>query len=120
MKNNWMFSIIMLITGSFFLSSCKDLDLPIPVPSCVEDDIRDFERGKADFEDAVSIWQWKVDGNTYYYYTYGCCDQYNNLYDEDCNFVCAPDGGFGGGGDGNCPIFVGDITKTLVWEAEDN
>ncbi len=63
-----------------------------------------------------SVWEWKVEDETYYYITSGCCDQYNYLYDEKCNVVCAPDGGFTGIGDGNCPSFNGYVKKILIWE----
>lgn len=64
----------------------------------------------------VEVWQWDVDGQTYYYITSDCCDQFNYLYDIDCNIVCAPDGGIMGEGDGNCPEFTGEIVKTLLFE----
>ena len=44
------------------------------------------------------------------------CDQFNYLYDSDCNIICAPDGGFIGTGDGKCPDFIEPIKKTLIWE----
>ena len=64
----------------------------------------------------TKVWKWEVDGSTYYYITSDCCDQYNYLYDENCNVVCAPDGGFTGTGDGNCPVFIEQIVSTLIWE----
>ena len=101
------------------LSSCEKLNLAVDVPSCVEEKIRDIE--KADLQNPpAQVWKWEVDGNTYFYITSDCCDQFNYLYDEDCNVVCAPDGGFTGNGDGNCPDFNGEIVKTLVWEDERN
>jgi hypothetical protein len=39
----------------------------------------------------------------YYYAASGCCDQLNPLFDADGKYVCAPDGGFTGRGDGRCP-----------------
>ena len=32
-----------------------------------------------------------------------CCDQYDYLYDASGVILCAPSGGFTGGGDGSCP-----------------
>ena len=65
---------------------------------------------------AAKVWKWSVDGSEYFYITSGCCDQFNYLYNKKCNEVCAPDGGFAGIGDGNCPTFEGEISKSLVWE----
>ena len=40
-----------------------------------------------------------------YYYPPVCCDQYSELYDEAGNYLCAPDGGMTGDGDGKCSDF---------------
>ena len=111
----FLFALVVII-GLF--SGCKKLNLPVTVPDCVERDIKRFERQDGGFDNAVAVYQWLVDGKIYYYYASDCCDQFNYLYDEECNLVCAPDGGFGGNGDGNCPEFVGDITEVLVWKKE--
>jgi len=42
-------------------------------------------------------------GDVYYYLPSPCCDIYNFLYDSDGNYLCAPDGGITGRGDGTCP-----------------
>lgn len=96
-------------------SSCEKLDLEKDVPNCIERKIRKIKREEVRNPPA-SVWEWKVDGKTYYYITSDCCDQFNYLFDDNCNEVCAPDGGFSGAGDGNCPQFNGQIEKTLIWE----
>jgi hypothetical protein len=49
-----------------------------------------------------------IAGRVYYYAGSGCCDQLNAVYDAEGEYVCAPDGGFTGRGDGRCPAdFVG-------------
>jgi len=46
-----------------------------------------------------------------------CCDQYNMLYDNQCNLVCAPSGGFAGRGDGKCPDFFETAKHIkLIWK----
>ena len=64
----------------------------------------------------AEIWEWKIDNTSYYYITSDCCDQFNYLYDSDCNVVCAPDGGFTGAGDGKCTDLNEPTQKTLIWE----
>jgi hypothetical protein len=44
-----------------------------------------------------------LQGHVYYFLMSPCCDMANFLYDEQGNYVCAPNGGFNGGGDGKCP-----------------
>jgi hypothetical protein len=85
------------------------------VPNCVKIKIRKIKREEVRNPPAI-VWEWKVNGKTYYYITSDCCDQFNYLYDDNCKEVCAPDGGFSGEGDGNCPEFNGQVEKTLIWE----
>jgi uncharacterized protein DUF6970 len=111
-------TIIFLITGSI-LTSCKESDLDIDTPVCIENKIEEIIKNKVS-NPPTQVWKWEADENTYYYITSNCCDQYNYLYTENCDIVCAPDGGITGNGDGNCPIFNNEIIKTLVWEDHRN
>lgn len=110
-----------MITGLLLLAvtgtSCEKIDVKKDVPNCIERKIRQIKRAEVGTP-PVKVWEWKADGKIYYYITSECCDQFNYLYDDNCNLVCAPDGGFSGAGDGNCPSFNGPIEKTLVWEDE--
>lgn len=45
----------------------------------------------------------RIDGEFYYFLPGPCCDQSNALYDGQGNYVCDPNGGFAGQGDGRCP-----------------
>jgi len=98
-----------------FISSCENLNLEPDTSSCVEKKIRKIKRAEVTNPPAA-VWKWEVDTKTYYYFTSNCCDQFNYLFDSNCNEVCAPDGGFTGDGDGNCPEFIGTIEKTLIWQ----
>ena len=97
------------------LISCEDTNIDIDAPSCIEQKIERI------IDDPVTnppaqVWRWEVDGQIFYYITSDCCDQFNYLYNENCEIICAPDGGFSGEGDGNCPDFTTEIEKTLIWE----
>jgi len=109
----------MLFAFAITLGACEKLDLKTEVPSCIEKEIRAIKR-KEVRNPPAKVSKWEVDGQTYYYITSDCCDQYNYLYDKDCNVVCAPDGGFTGKGDGKCPDFIEEGIWTLVWEDERN
>lgn len=106
----FLFASIIL---TFF--SCNQPQLEKDAPNCIKRKIKDLQKKEVQNPPA-EVWEWKVDGKTYYYITSDCCDQYNYLFNEDCEVVCAPDGGFTGSGDGNCPSFNGTIQKTLIWE----
>lgn len=111
--------LVLLAALFFSLAACEKPDLNIDVPSCVERKIRSIKKEDARNPPA-QVWKWEVDGHTYFYITAACCDQYNYLYDDNCNRICAPDGGLTGTGDGSCPEFKGEITKTLIWEDDRN
>ena len=45
-----------------------------------------------------------------------CCDFFNEVYDDKCNYLGAPDGGFTGKGDGKIPDFFEEAkSEKLVW-----
>lgn len=52
-----------------------------------------------------AIWRYHYDGRTVYYVPPACCDVPSTLFDTDGKFVCGPDGGLSGKGDGRCPDF---------------
>jgi len=108
-----LFSIIAISFLS--LSSCSKVEETKERPSCIDNKIEEILNEPVQ-NPAAQVWKWEDNVNTYYYITSDCCDQYNYLYNEKCEVVCAPDGGFTGGGDGNCPTFQGTIVQTLVWE----
>jgi len=110
---------IFIIAISSIIISCEDSDLNIDVPVCIENKIEEIIDNDVS-NPPTQVWKWEVDGNTYYYITANCCDQFNFLYNEQCELICAPDSGFTGAGDGNCPVFTGEIIKTLVWEDQRN
>ena len=43
-----------------------------------------------------------IDGKTYYFSRAPCCDRGGNLYDAAGKYICNPNGGFAGQGDGRC------------------
>ncbi len=109
MKKVFFFLLILVF------SCAKDKTQSMGLPACVQAKIETIKNQPVE-NPPKEVWKWQVDGNTYYYFTAACCDQYTELYDSNCNLVCHPDGGFTGSGDGNCPTFSGNIVKTLVWK----
>jgi hypothetical protein len=113
-----MKKIVALASFAFLLvalSACNKPELLQEAPPCIQKKINQA-LNKPVQNPGMKVWKWTDASNTYYYVTSDCCDQFNYLYDDKCNIVCAPDGGFSGGGDGNCPNFQGTLVKTLVWE----
>jgi hypothetical protein len=106
--------IISLALMAILITNCDRSDNYHGVPACVEKELTK----KDSIRKPAEVWRWDVDDKTYYYFRSECCDQYNYLFNDNCEMVCAPDGGFSGKGDGTCPQFEGQIEKTLIWKDE--
>lgn len=88
------------------------------VPSCVEAKIAAL---KADPKQnpPAQVDEYLYNGKKVYLLNSPCCDQFNPLYDEDCNLICAPSGGITGRGDGKCADFSSAAKHIrLVWKDE--
>ena len=110
-----------LLTSAFILLAlfigCDDNDdLPKNTPNCIVEKINALKL--EDVKDPPSsVWQYNYNGMTVYFIPQYCCDFPSRLYDSSCNFICSPDGGITGGGDGNCPDFFSKRTnEKLIWQ----
>lgn len=64
---------------------------------------------------SISMFTYK--GKSVFYIVQPCCDQFNQVYDSDCNYLGAPDGGITGKGDGKIADFVNEAKdRKVVWE----
>lgn len=102
---------IIVIGVILSISSCKD-DEEI-LPACMREKIAEIqdEYGFSPPEGVYRILT--TQGKTYYYIPVHCCDFPSELYDKECNLICNPDGGYTGGGSGDCPDYT-IKTKVLV------
>ena len=64
--------------------------------------IAEFERSEPT-KRSPSIQKINYKGKPAYLFKAPCCDQFDNLYDSEGNWLCAPSGGIAGGGSGQCP-----------------
>ncbi len=83
------------------------------IPACVQKLIDDASR-ETPPTTPIRVDEYSYKGKKVYLFTADCCDFYNIVYDDSCKRICAPSGGFTGGGDGKCPDF--DSTAKLVKE----
>ena len=87
-----------------------------PEPACIAQMIANIKKQPV-WNPPATIWQYTYNNKQVYLVTSDCCDQFISLYDENCNRLCAPSGGFGGGGDGQCPDFYTKATnEKLLWQ----
>ena len=65
----------------------------------------------------IRILRYDYDGQTVYFETPPCCDQFSIVYNTKGQVVCNPDGGITGKGDGRCPDFREKRKdEKLVWQ----
>ena len=85
------------------------------IPTCIKNKIDSFKLKEA-HEKPQRVIEYVYKGKKVYYVVMPCCDFYNEVYDDKCNFLGAPDGGFTGKGDGKIPdFFAGAKNEKLVW-----
>ncbi|MBB5285233.1 hypothetical protein HNQ92_003390 [Rhabdobacter roseus] len=108
-------SILLILCAGFFLG-CESEDIPRGTPSCIKDLINDVATPEGVWSSPAEVYRYQFKGKTVYYLRSHCCDAYDYLLDENCNVLCAPNGGFHGYGDGKCPDFF-DLRKNekLIW-----
>ncbi len=85
-------------------------------PSCIQQKI-DAIKTKPKWNPPAEVNEYTYQGKHVYLFSADCCDQYNELVDENCKYICAPSGGLTGKGDGQCPEFSTNAQFVkLVWK----
>lgn len=85
------------------------------MPTCMKKKIDSFKL-KEPHERPQRVLEYMYKGKKVYYVVMPCCDFFNEVYDDKCNYLGAPDGGFTGKGDGKIPDFAEAAkNKKLVW-----
>jgi len=85
------------------------------VPTCIKNKIDSFKL-KEVHERPQRVLEYVYKGKKVYYVVLPCCDFFNEVYDDKCNYLGAPDGGFTGRGDGKIPDFFEEAkSEKLVW-----
>lgn len=109
--NIYLFYLFLLMFGI----SCTKVDVPDDTPRCIKKEIKSILK-EPKRNPPAEVWKYKYKGSTVYFIPAYCCDAMSVLYDESCNEICKPDGGFNGSGDGKCPDFFTERTEgELIW-----
>ncbi|MBK5270371.1 MAG: hypothetical protein JJE22_05080 [Bacteroidia bacterium] len=86
------------------------------IPACIKKQI-EIIKDEAVWNPPAQVDEYTYDGKRVFLFSSNCCDQYNMLYDTQCNIVCAPSGGFTGMGDGKCADFAATSGHIkLIWK----
>lgn len=112
-----MRNVIIVSLVSFLLTACSNkMQTTASIPQCLVTKI-DSMRMNTKANPPASVIRYTYKGNSVFYITLGCCDQFNPVYNSDCVYMGAPDGGITGKGDGKIPDFFANATnKKVVWE----
>ena len=87
----------------------------VAMPICIKNKIDSFKLKEA-HERPQRVIEYLYKGKKVYYVAMPCCDFFNEVYDNKCNFLGSPDGGFTGKGDGKIPDFFEEAkNEKLVW-----
>lgn len=86
------------------------------IPACIQKMIDDgTKENPSNLPEQVDEYRYK--DKTVYLVIAPCCDQYNVVYDENCNRICAASGGITGKGDGKCEDFSTTAQHVkLIWK----
>ncbi len=96
---------------------CKRVQAPA-IPSCIQARI-DSIRQQPKWNPPAEVTEYRYNGKRVYLFSSNCCDQFNEVVDEACNYICAPSGGITGKGDRKCTDFAekAEMVK-VVWKDE--
>jgi len=85
------------------------------VPVCIRQLIKKFEAEEKQ-NPPRSVFSYVYNEKVVYYVPPICCDFFSDLYDDKCNLIAHPDGGFTGRGDGKITDFKEKRTDgKLIW-----
>ncbi|HMI79352.1 MAG TPA: hypothetical protein VK484_11195 [Ferruginibacter sp.] len=85
------------------------------LPGCIKNKIDSFKL-KEQHEKPQRVVEYMYKGKKVYYVVMPCCDFFNEVFDANCKFLGAPDGGFTGRGDGKLPDFFTEAkNEKLIW-----
>src|SRR6476646_4685070 len=80
-----------LLAVCICLGCRKNCSTSSVVPACISAKI-ELLKNKPKGNPSYSVYQYLYNGHKVYYFPPQCCDQYSDLYDENCSLICHPDG----------------------------
>ncbi|HEY5408125.1 MAG TPA: hypothetical protein VIJ92_13605 [Ginsengibacter sp.] len=108
----------LLISLAGFFSCTKNIIQTTGVPLCIQQKIEVF-KSEPKGNPPQSIIQYTYHKKRVFYIPAQCCDQYSQVFDENCNLISHPDGRITGRGDGNPVNFFKDATDSItIWRDE--
>jgi hypothetical protein len=117
-KNIFVVLLICSLTGCLDRGIGSSKDDTENMPACIKVKIEEIKK-EDPYNRPASVYRYNFQGKKVYFIPQYCCDVFSDLIDENCNFICHPDGGFTGKGDGKCTDFFDTRTgEELIWKDE--
>lgn len=88
------------------------------IPACIQARI-DSIKQEPKWNPPATVTEYRYNDKRVFLFSSNCCDRYNEVVDEACNYICAPSGGYTGKGDNKCADFTekAQLVKE-VWKDE--
>ena len=111
----------LFLVAGMFLNECSanngSMDDP-RLPQCMQERLEQLQKDLLRSPPAY-VAQYKYKEQIVYYIPPAEGDQMSELYNEDCELICHPDGGITGRGDGSCPDFEKERSEEkIIWRDE--
>ena len=117
MKKLLLLLLPVLVLCSSFQKK-KKTKVVATISTCMQKKLKEYQK-LPKHEQPQRVVEYVYNGKKVYYVVAPCCDQFNMLYDSNCNLMGNPDGGFTGRGDGKFPDFAEKRTKErIIWKNE--
>ena len=111
----------LIFVGVIFLSiAYQKCAMPpaLTIPACILEKIEQIKK-QPRWNPPATVEEYEYNGKRVFLFSADCCDKYIEAFDENCNYLCAPGGGFSGKGDGKCADFKEKARWVkLVWKDE--
>ena len=102
---------------SVFGQKCRKNATPA-IPACIQSKIDEIKMQQR-WNPPAQVEEYNYGGKRVFLFSADCCDQFNQAFDENCNYICAPGGGITGKGDRKCEDFKTAATFIkLIWKDE--
>lgn len=106
------------VETTFMDTDNKGVTVVYEIPPCIQRKI-DSLKPLPVLNPPAQVDEYDYNGEKVYGFSLGCCDMFYEVYNANCDFICAPAGGFTGKGDGRCPDFSQNAKLIrVVWQDE--
>jgi hypothetical protein len=88
----------------------------VRIPDCIQEKITEISQQEV-WNPPAKVYRYLFQEKNVYFIPQRCCDIPSQLFDENCELICLPDGGYTGKGNGACPDFFSARTdEKLIWK----